>query len=79
MAIEPKRGCGYRKVGGLYLVVMGAGRHCGKMPIRAEVCPTCNGGIKPTRGWTWIDPAPLFADRPCDRADCGSCPSDGPG
>jgi hypothetical protein len=65
MAIEAKRGCGYRKVGGLYLVTFGAGRHCGKMPIRCAVCPTCNQGIKPTRGWTWIDPVPLFGEREC--------------
>ena len=75
MAVEAKRGCGYRKVGGLYLVTFGAGRQCGKMPIRCEVCPTCNQGIKPARGWTWIDPAPLFGERECaTRGDCGTCP-----
>jgi hypothetical protein len=74
MAVEAKRGCGYRKVGGLYLVTFGAGRHCGKMPIRCDVCPTCNGGIKPTRGWTWIDPVPLFGERECRGGDCRACP-----
>jgi hypothetical protein len=75
MAIEPQRGCGYRKVGGLYLVTMGAGRPCGKLPIRCGVCPTCHGGIKPNRGWTWIDPVPLFGTMGCDRpAECVSCP-----
>jgi hypothetical protein len=75
MAIEPKRGCGYRTVGGLYLMALGAGRACGKMPIRCDVCPTCNAGIKPSRGWTWIDPVPLFGERACQAPDkCQACP-----
>jgi hypothetical protein len=74
MAVEEKRGCGYRKVGGLYLICFGAGRHCGKMPVKCEVCPTCNAGIKPTRGWTWIDPVPHFAERACDSGNCRACP-----
>jgi hypothetical protein len=74
MAVEVKRGCGYRKVGGLYLVTFGAGRPCGKMPIRCEVCPTCNQGIKPARGWTWIDPVPLFGGRECATPTPDTCP-----
>jgi hypothetical protein len=76
MAIEPKRGCGYRKRGGLYLVTGGKGRPCGKMPLQLDVCPTCHGGIKPARGWTWIDPTPLFTGRDCDAeaAGCHTCP-----
>jgi hypothetical protein len=75
MAVEAKRGCGYRKVGGMYLVTFGAGQHCGKMPIRCDICPTCHGGIKPSRGWTWIDPVQLFGEREClTRGDCGTCP-----
>jgi hypothetical protein len=31
MAVEPKRGCGYRKVGGIYLVSGGEGRPCGPL------------------------------------------------
>jgi hypothetical protein len=75
MAVEAKRGCGYRKVGGLYLISLGGGRHCGKMPVRATVCPTCNQGIKPHRGFGWIDPVPLFGELECDRsANCAACP-----
>jgi hypothetical protein len=74
MAVEPKRGCGYRRVGGLYLVTFGVGRHCGKMPVKCEVCPTCNAGIKPTRGWTWIDPVPLFGGRECTTPTPDTCP-----
>lgn len=58
MAIEQRRKCGYRKVGGLYLVSNGEGAPCCKMPILLKVCPTCNGGVKQTRGWSWIDPRP---------------------
>jgi hypothetical protein len=63
--IERRRGCGYRKGGGLYLVADGPGVPCCKLPIPTLICPTCRGGIKPSRGWTWIDLA-HFVDRgPC--------------
>jgi len=58
MAVEAKRACGYRKVGGLYLVSGGLGVSCCKMPIILHVCPTCNGGVKQSMGWQWIDPRP---------------------
>src|SRR5215472_6901615 len=61
MAREARRACGYRKVGGLYLCASGDGLPCCKMPIILHVCPTCNGGIKQTRGWQWIDPKPWIA------------------
>lgn len=58
MATEAKRGCGYRKVGGIYMCADGSGGPCCKMPIPLRVCPTCNQGIKQTRGFQWIDPTP---------------------
>lgn len=60
MAVEAKRGCGYRKVGGLYLVGGGIGRACDRLPYELSVCPCCSGGIKPSLGWTWIKPGLLF-------------------
>ena len=63
--IEGKRGCGFRKAGGLYLVSDALGRACGKLPLTLTVCPCCGAGIKPSRGWTWVDADKLFADRPC--------------
>lgn len=76
LSIEAPRGCGYRKPGGIYLVT-GAARWapCGKLPFPLHVCPTCSGGIKPSRGWTWIDPSKLFAGRACQppvtcKAEC---------
>src|SRR5580692_11623011 len=58
--IEPKRGCGYRKVGGLYLVGGGIGIPCDRLPFELTVCSCCGQGIKQARGWTWIDVAKFF-------------------
>jgi len=88
MAVEKKRGCGYRKVGGLYMVSGNLGRPCGRLPLELHVCPVCTAGIKQTRGWQWVKPAQLLADaKPCselgkvttldvvmDRS-CVSCPA----
>jgi hypothetical protein len=75
MAVEQKRGCGYRKVGGLYLVSGGAGVPCDRLPIELSVCPCCHGGIKQSRGWTWIDVAMLVGgDHGVPCLDLGFCP-----
>lgn len=63
--IEGKRGCGYRKPGGLYVVAGKPNAPCGRLPTPLTVCPCCNGGIKPSRGWTWMDPRQLFAGKLC--------------
>lgn len=55
MSRETKRGCGYRRLGGLYLVCDGSGFACDRLPIRLHRCPTCSAGIKPARGFTWVD------------------------
>ena len=75
MATEPRRACGYRKVGGLYLCADNSGGPCCKMPILLEVCPTCNGGIKQSRSWQWIDPRP-WIDGKCTASPVTamSCP-----
>jgi hypothetical protein len=67
MASEARRGCGYRKAGALYLTGEAAGTPCCKLPILLHVCPTCNGGIKQTRGWQWLDPKPWLKDTRCTR------------
>jgi hypothetical protein len=72
--IEKKRGCGYREPGGLYLRTDGIGRICGALPIELVVCPTCHQGIKPARGWTWINIAELEEVNGCDGIKCGDCP-----
>lgn len=68
---EPRRGCGFRKEGGLYLVSGGLMMPCGGLPVPLEVCPVCHSGIHPTRGWTWIQAAVLFKAAEI-REDCGS-------
>lgn len=55
MAVEAKRGCGYRKVGALYLCGSGIPTECDRLPFPIEYCPVCGSGIKFTQGFTWID------------------------
>ena len=61
---ERARGCGFRKPGkdglGVYLVGDGIPISCARLPHDLTRCPTCGGGIKPSRGWTWIIPRELF-------------------
>lgn len=62
MAIEAIRGCGYRKVGGLYLcgssIIITT---CDRLPYNLpEACPTCGAGIKPHRGFQWMNPLRFF-------------------
>lgn len=68
---EKERGCGYRKPGGIYLVCDPVGLvDCCSLPVRAESCPTCGAGIKPSRGFAWVDPRPLFEDSPRCELPC---------
>jgi hypothetical protein len=64
MAVEVRRGCGYRKVGGTYIMGGKLGAPCCRFPIILDVCPCCGGGIRLTRTWTWVDPRPWLAS-PC--------------
>ena len=83
--IDQKRGCGWRKPGGLYLVGPETGQPCGLLPVPLDRCPCCDQGIKPTRGWTWIDVPQLLAGRECRTAGdpfapqskgwCYACPA----
>ena len=56
MSVEPRRGCGYRVVGGLYIVVDGKGGLCDRLPYPLESCRHCGQGIKQTRGHFWLAP-----------------------
>lgn len=67
---EGKRGCGWRKTGGKYLMKDGPAVECGKLPIPLTACPCCGHthiGTKsgPSRGWTWVDIQALARDIPC--------------
>jgi hypothetical protein len=63
---EQKRGCGFRKVGGTYLVGDFIPVSCDKLPVPLKICPCCGSGIRANRGWTKINPVKLFgAHRYC--------------
>lgn len=66
---EGKRGCGYRKIGGLYLFCDGPGVPCDALPYPLDVCPVCSAGIKFSRGWTWVSRA-LFVINPNVCSEC---------
>lgn len=56
MAVEAERGCGYRKVGGLYLCGEGLSSIvCDRLPYELKVCPTCGEGVKFSRGFQWLN------------------------
>lgn len=83
---DKKRRCGWRKPGGLYMVSGGIAQSCGKLPLPLTVCPVCSCGIKPSRGWTWIDGTALVKDVKCRYGEiydakikhpCTTCPMHG--
>lgn len=51
--------CGYRIIGGLYMVAPPISIECDRDVI-LRACPVCGGGIRQARGWTWIEPYRLF-------------------
>lgn len=77
MAQEAKRGCGFRKVGVLYLVGGFIPVECDRLPYPLDTCPVCGGGIKVSRAFTRITPLALFGlhpdcvdqDHPCRLCD----------
>ena len=60
MAIEQIRGCGFRKVGGLYLCGGYTSAPCDRMPFPLTTCPVCGQGIKVSRGFTEVNPYRLW-------------------
>lgn len=66
---EPKRGCGFRKLGGLYLVSdPGTQLACHVMPYKLLPCECCGQTIQFSRGHTWIKPGFFTAD--CQATEC---------
>lgn len=61
-AMEARRGCGFRKINGTYLVCDPGGMSCDRLPLVLDVCPTCHAGVKQSRGWTWVKPEILGGD-----------------
>jgi len=66
MSVEAIRGCGYRKVGGLYLCGEGISMMCDRLPYELKVCPVCGAGVKFSRGFTWLN----WAKYAGDHEDC---------
>jgi len=60
MSVEAIRGCGFRKVGGMYLCGSGISVSCDRLPYPLTVCPVCGQGIKVSRGFTKINPYRLW-------------------
>jgi hypothetical protein len=74
VAVEPRRGCGFRKIGGLYLVAGGLGAPCDRLPFPLDRCRTCGGGVKFTRGHTWLRPDFFQRHDAHECTDGGPCP-----
>lgn len=69
--VKIRRGCGYRKVGGLYLMTdPGQMAPCGILPKELEQCPCCGGGVKHKIGFSWVQARLLSIDR----AEVEGCP-----
>ena len=63
---ELERGCGYRKVGALYLCGEYIAVDCDRLPLKVGHCPVCGEGIHFTRGFREINPLQLFGlHQPC--------------
>lgn len=80
--IEQQRGCGFRKIGGIYLEGDYHAVPCDRLPYYIEKCPVCDQGISFTRAFTWInwykyagvhEPCPGISD-PCTcEPNCPIC------
>lgn len=69
MAVEGARGCGYRKVGGLYLVSGdGVATACDRLPLAIVPCECCGEHPRFTRGIAKINPQRLWGNHHLD--DC---------
>lgn len=78
MAVERVRGCGFRKLGGIYLVAdEGVWLSCERFPIPLRACPTCDCRVNFARSFQWITHEMLLAyAKPCAQVDdhCPMCP-----
>lgn len=74
MAVELKRGCGYRKVGGLYLVGNYIPVACDRLPLEVGSCPVCGSGVHWIRNIAEINPYRLWGvHMPCIDHLCKVC------
>lgn len=77
MAVEPKRRCGYRKVGGLYLCAGQLSEPCHNLPFLLRPCSRCGRAVEFSRSFGWVPSTILdgCADSAgSDPFHCDSCP-----
>lgn len=86
MSVEARRVCGYRQIGGIYLVGEGSSAPCAWLPHELTGCALCDFSPPFTRGVQRVSPRYLFNDeagaemtsgrppRACDPAICRRCP-----
>lgn len=60
--IESKRGCGFRTVGGIYLIGEGLGADCDRLPLALRPCPTCGESPRFHRSISQINARHLWGD-----------------
>ena len=76
---EGRRGCGYRKPGGFYVMgEIGFYRDCGRLPIPITTCPCCGTTIKFSRAMQMLDGDMIIKmanedENPCSSTDCQTC------
>ena len=74
MSQEPKRGCGFRRVGGTYLVGEGIFTPCDRLPMEIKQCPCCGRLIKVGRSLEQFNPHLYFQDhRNCEEGGFVRC------
>lgn len=74
--VEKKRGCGFKKPGGYYLIGAAVSSPCCKLPFPLKVCPCCGGGVRFSRGFTWIT-SDLFCCLPGYKLELSTCVAGG--
>jgi len=78
MAVEAKRGCGYRKIGGTYLEGDPGGFACGRFPLAIAPCPLCDHRPAFSRALQRITPKNILHASPVcaigDEERCSGCP-----
>lgn len=75
---EPRRGCGYRQVGKLYLMGSGIARECDGLPLFLETCHCCGFEPKFYRGFSWMEKAYVAQLVTAQHGDACKCPPDCP-
>jgi hypothetical protein len=74
MAVEAKRGCGFRVVGGTYLVAGPGGFDCGRLPIPLLPCALCDHVPGFIRGMRKVVPKNFLHAAPvCARTTTQAC------